>query len=175
MKMIKKDLILTIVVLLVSSMSFAQKLPVSFGINAGLNLPVSDASVYKTGIHLGLVASFPISESKDAIIGTADINTFPNKRISNDVVKLIGVKAGYRFFPVKNAAFYFQPAIGVGFSADGSSGKASFATTIDIGYLPQLGNGNLNVFGRFNRYNNGGGISFVNLGVGYQFNLSSKK
>ncbi len=153
----------------------AQKSIPSFLINTGTTITLTGSSFYKPGLHLGGIFGYGISSKKnDALTIGAGYHSFVNKRITSDVVKMIDIKAGFRFFPSAQVAVYLHPNAGIGFFADGSGGKANTSAGVAVGYLPKIGNDNLNIFAAFNKIGFTSGVSLLNLGLGYQFNFRAK-
>ena len=168
----KKITIISLLLIATSNYIFAQKGTVSALVNAGTTITLTESSFYKPGVHLGAMVGYGVSaEKNDALTFGAGYHTFKNKRITSDVVKMMDIKLGFRFFPSAKAAVYLHPNLGVGFFADGSGGKANAAAGVTLGYLPKIGNGNLNIFAGYNKISFSPDISLLNLGIGYQFNF----
>ena len=167
--MLKKKIVLATILMLASHLLSAQKFNKSFGINVGGNFVTSAGSYYKTGIHIGAIGVFPVSSSRDAVTANLDLNTFPDKRSYRDVVKIVGIKAWYRFFPASKGQIYIHPNLGLGILSQGQG--VGLVAGLGVGFLPKIGPGNLNVFTAYNYFMKGSSAGSVNLGIGYQFNL----
>lgn len=171
----KKKTILLILLILVGNYIIAQKRSTSLELNAGTTLPLTESSFYKPGIYLGAIFSYGVrSEKNDALTFGAGYHTFKNKKLTSDVVKMMDIKAGFRFFPSSKTPIYLHPNVGIGFFADGSGGKANPAAGLTLGYSPKIGTGNLNVFAAYNKMSFSSGLNLLNLGIGYQFNFKAK-
>jgi hypothetical protein len=170
-----KKIITAFVLIVINFPTFAQKANISASINAGTTIPLSESSFYKPGSHAGAIFGYGVRREKnDAFTLGAGYHTFVNKRFANDIVKMMDIKIGLRFFPSAKTPIYIHPNIGTGFFADGRGGKANVAAGISIGYLPNIGKGSLNVFAAYNKMSFSQGVSLLNLGVGYQFNFKCK-
>jgi hypothetical protein len=170
-----KKIITSFVLILINCSTFAQKANTSAGINAGTTIPLSESSFYKPSLHAGAIFGYGVRQEKnDALTLGAGYHTFVNKRFTNDVVKMVDIKIGLRFFPSAKTPIYIHPNIGTGFFADGRGGKAGVAAGIAIGFLPKVGKANINVFAAYNKMSFSQGVSLLNLGVGYQFNFKGK-
>ena len=167
--MFKQKITLATILLLVSHLLFAQKFNKSFGINVGGNFVTSAGSYYKTGIHIAAMGVFPVSSSRDAITAILDMNTFPDKRSYRELLKIVGIKAGYRFFPASKGQIYIHPNLGIGILSQGQG--VGVGVGLGVGFLPKIGPGNRNVFTAYNYFMKGSSAGSVNLGIGYQFNL----
>ena len=144
----------------------AQKKPSSFGITAGASIMLNNNQL-KPGIHAGLSIAITTKRETGEVVVGFNYNNFYSKFVSGASANYLDVKAGYRFFPAKQTPVYFQPAIGLAFNTAPFS--PTLVVTIDIGYLPQVGKGKLNIFARYNHLGAGNGVSFANFGLGYQF------
>lgn len=171
----KKKIIFSVCIILFGINVQAQKGMVSALVNFGTTITLTESSYYKPGLHLGGIFAYGVSKEKsDALTLGAGYHTFKNKLLTNDVVKMMDIKIGYRFFPSEKAHVYLHPNIGTGFFADGSGSNANVAVGVALGYMPNLGNGNLNVFAAYNKMSFNSGVSLLNLGAGYQFNFKGK-
>lgn len=152
--------------------AIAQKGTVSLSGNAGTAITLTEASYYQPGLHLVGMLGYGVSAVRqDAVTMHGGYHSFINKRAANDVVKMVDIKVGYRFFPSSKVPIYLHPNAGVGFFADGTGGKPSASAGMMLGYLPKVGSGNINLFAGFNRISFSNAISLFNLGAGYQFNF----
>jgi hypothetical protein len=96
--------------------TIAQKGIPSFLINAGNTITLTGSSFYKPGLHLGGIFGYGISNKKnDALTIGAGYHSFVNKRITSDIVKMMDIKAGFRFFPSAKVVVYIHPNAGIGF------------------------------------------------------------
>lgn len=172
--MLKRILLLLAFIVLENSL-IAQKGTVIVSGIAGATVTLTESSFYKPGLHLmGLVGYGVNSSKQDAVTAHVGYHSFINKRATGDVVKMMDIKIGFRFFPSANVPVYLHPNVGVGFFADGSGRNASASAGIMLGYLPKIGGGNINVFAGFNRISFTDGISLFNLGAGYQFKFKRR-
>lgn len=111
------------------------------------------------------------------VTANAGYNNFFTENNTKGDIQLIPVKAGLKYFPVKN--LYIQGEAGVSFIANKSKidadKSASFVYAPQVGYLIPLGKGNyLDAGVRFESnskfYNNGSQANFLGLRVAYAFN-----
>ena len=125
---------------------------------------------------LNAIFAYGVSSNKnDAITAGISHSTIKFKFAPTGGLNMTDIKIGYRFFPSAKAAVYLHPNIGVGFFSGDYGGKqAKVNTGVVLGFLPKIGNGNLNLFAAFNQFRFNPGLSLLHLGVGYQFNFKSK-
>lgn len=167
-----KEIIITIYFISINAITLAQKKLLTIGGDLGTTIILTESSYYKPGLHFLGILGYGVSTARqDAVTLHGGYHSFINKRAANDVVKMVDIKLGYRFFPSSKVPIYLHPNAGVGFFADGTGGKSSASAGMMLGYLPKVGSGNINVFAGFNRISFSNAISLFNLGAGYQFNF----
>ncbi len=164
-----KQLITIIFVVCINFSVVAQKEHgiTNVGINTGVSI-LTASTYYKPNIHLGAYMGFATKSAKDNITANVNYSSFRFKLFNKDLYNVMDIKGGYKFFPSKQVPFYFHPGAGIGFNLAG--GDPSLALSLDLGYQPKLGNNSLNIFARYSHYGIQSTLSFVNFGVGYQFN-----
>jgi hypothetical protein len=150
----------------------------SAGIESGLPIgKLNDA--YSWNFGGSVQADFPIIERElYATLNTGFNNIYANNVSNAADIQLIPVKAGLKYFPVKN--FYVQGEAGASFIANksemGSTKSAAFVYAPQVGVLFNVGGKNYIDAGvRFESnsafYTNGNKSNFVGLRIAYAFNL----
>ena len=165
-----------ILLLLFSNALVAQKGTIAMSINAGSTTSLTQSASYKYGIHLSSIFSCGVSSTKnDAATFGVGYHTIKFKYTPTGGLNMLDFKIGYRFFPSAKVPIYLHPNAGVGFyTGDYGGKKAQGNLGITLGYLPNVGNGNINVFAAYNNFRFSPNLSLLHLGLGYQFKLKGK-
>lgn len=153
---------------------------IKLSVGPDLALPVGGLSnAYSVGFGGSVQADFPVV--KDQLFVTVNagyLNFFKDKSNVGNDLQLIPVKAGLKYFPVKN--FYLQGEAGASFLANksdiGATNSASFVYAPQIGYQFGLGGSNyLDAGVRFEGNSKftdlGKSNNFFGLRVAYSFGL----
>ncbi|CAM3942928.1 Outer membrane protein beta-barrel domain-containing protein [Pedobacter westerhofensis] len=160
------------------TVTYGSGIRLSVGADAGL--PVGNFSnAYKWSIGGSVQADFPIIQDQFYYTVNAGFNNvFADNSNTGPDLQLIPVKAGLKYFPVKN--FYVQGEAGATFvtnkSDAGFSKSTTFAYAPQIGYLFNVGNRNsLDVGFKYENtskfYDGGSSNGLLGLRVAYSFGL----
>lgn len=181
--------IATLTILGVSSSSVkAQDISQSASLGSGIRLDVGTEAArpvgqlsnqYRWSTGVFLQAELPVLRDElYATVKTGYSNIFANNSSNLSDIKLIPLKAGLKYFPVKN--FYVQGEAGVNFITNGSdlanSNKTTFSYGPQVGMLFKVSKHNYIDAGvnyeRDNKfYQDGMKSNFVGLKVAYTFGL----
>jgi hypothetical protein len=170
-----KHLLILIIFFFLASTSFSQKTNFSVGAFTNTGFLLNNGSQYSAGLGGGLQLGF--DDKTGWWMLEASVTSFVDKNsdYGTSRINLIAIGPGYKLYAGKLMYGLISGGVLVDKRSDNAKGIGYYFGT-GIGARPQLGRGNLDIFGRINfKGASTGTPNYIMLGIGYTYPFATNK